>query len=453
VEILEAEGESSFFRMVNLMGLNVGFVSTRFAGIDGVSLEASKWAQVFEGEGHTCFWFAGELTKNNNVSIFAAQANFKNDQNQWVNSQLFATQKKSLQLTQIICNYKSSLASRLKMFINLYDLDLLVVENALAIPMHIPLGLALTDVIANTGIPTIAHHHDFYWERPRYLPLNGNKIYIHRAFPPKLPNIEHVVINSGARQELARRRGIAATLIPNALDFENPPIVSKERVKAFRRSIGLKPDDVMFLQPTRIVQRKGIEFALELIKELNHEKYKLVISHEAGDEGFEYVEWIKQLAGRYGIQVRFVDKMVEDPFAQPSYKKDRFSLWEVYQAADFITYPSLYEGFGNAFLEAIYFNKPILVNRYKIFIDDIEPKGFNLVTMDAALTGEVVKKIDNIVHDKERRKKMVDINYRLAKKHYSYSSLRKQLASIMPHLFQHNRWPHREYPQSAIAGR
>jgi glycosyltransferase involved in cell wall biosynthesis len=153
----------------------------------------------------------------------------------------------------------------------------------------------------------------------------------------------------------------------------------------------------MFLQPTRIVQRKGIEFALELIKELNHEKYKLVISHEAGDEGFEYVERIKQLAGRYGIRIIFVDKMVEDPFAKPSYKKDRFSLWEVYQAADFITYPSLYEGFGNALLEAIYFNKPILVNRYKIFIDDIEPKGFELISMDGVRTGEVVKKIQHIV--------------------------------------------------------
>ena len=436
--------------MVNLMGLNIGFVSTRFAGIDGVSLEASKWAQVFEGEGHTCFWFAGELTKNNNVSISAAQANFKNDQNQWINSQLFGTHKKSLQLAQIICNFKSSLASRLKLFINLYDVDLLVVQNALAIPMHIPLGLALTDVIADTGIPTIAHHHDFYWERPRYLPLNGNKIYIHRAFPPKLPNVEHVVINSEARQELARRRGIASTLIPNALDFEKPPIVSKERVNAFRRSIGLKPDDVMFLQPTRIVQRKGIEFALELIKELNHEKYKLVISHEAGDEGFEYVERIKQLAGRYGIRIIFVDKMVEDPFAKPSYKKDRFSLWEVYQAADFITYPSLYEGFGNALLEAIYFNKPILVNRYKIFIDDIEPKGFELISMDGVLTGEVVKKIQHIVNDKEQREKMVDKNYRLALKHYSYSSLRKQLALIMPNLFHSNCLPHREGPQSAI---
>jgi glycosyltransferase involved in cell wall biosynthesis len=436
--------------MVNLMGFNVGFVSTRFAGIDGVSLEASKWAQIFEGEGHTCFWFAGELTKNNNVSIFTAQANFQNDQNQWINSQLFGTHKKSLQLAQIICNFKSSLASRLKMFINLYDINLLVVENALAIPMHIPLGLALADVIAKTGIPSIAHHHDFYWERPRYLPLNGNKIYIHRAFPPKLPNIEHVVINSEARQELAYHRGISSTLIPNALDFENPPIVSKKRVNAFRRSIGLKSDDVMFLQPTRIVKRKGIEFALELIKELNHEKYKLVISHEAGDEGFEYVERIKQLAGKYGIRVRFVDKMVEDPFVKPPYQKDRFSLWEVYQAADFITYPSLYEGFGNALLEAIYFNKPILVNRYKIFIDDIEPKGFDLITMDGVLTGKVVKKIQHIVKDKERREKMVDNNYRLALKHYSYSSLRKQLALIVPSLFHHNCLPHREGSQFAI---
>jgi glycosyltransferase involved in cell wall biosynthesis len=149
-------------------------------------------------------------------------------------------------------------------------------------------------------------------------------------------------------------------------------------------------------------------------------------------KGFEYVESINQLAARYGIQVLYVDNMVDDPFARPSEKNGRFSLWVVYQAADFITYPSLYEGFGNAFLEAIYFNKPMLVNRYKIFVDDIEPKGFELVKMDGVLTDEVVKKIRKIVHDKERQQTMVDKNYRVALKHYSYSSLRKQLLQIMP---------------------
>ena len=39
----------------------IGFVSTRFAGTDGVSLEAAKWSAVLEGDGHECFWYAGEL--------------------------------------------------------------------------------------------------------------------------------------------------------------------------------------------------------------------------------------------------------------------------------------------------------------------------------------------------------------------------------------------------------
>lgn len=43
------------------MSKNIGFVSTRFAGLDGVSLEANKWAEVLERSGHTCFWLAGEL--------------------------------------------------------------------------------------------------------------------------------------------------------------------------------------------------------------------------------------------------------------------------------------------------------------------------------------------------------------------------------------------------------
>jgi glycosyltransferase involved in cell wall biosynthesis len=433
------------------MRLNIGFVSTRFAGIDGVSIESSKWARVLEDEGHACFWFAGELSKSEHISLRARQANFKDDQNQWINDQLFGSHKKSLRLARIICNYKSTIASRLKLFIDMYRIDLLVVENALAIPMHIPLGLALTDVIAETGIPTIAHHHDFYWERDRYLPLNGSKIYIHRAFPPRLPNIEHVVINSRARDNLARRRGIRATVIPNSLDFENPPPEDKERIHAFRHSIGLKPDDMMFLQPTRIVERKGIESAIQLVKELNNPKYKLVVSHEAGDEGFEYALKIDRLAQESGVDIRYIDHMVADPFAPRPQSNNRFSLWEVYQAADFVTFPSLYEGFGNAMLEAIYFKKPLLVNRYKIFQDDIEPKGFGVVKMDGNLTGEVVTDIKNIIHDKHRRDKMVSRNYRIAEEHYSFDLLRKQFASLISNLFPHQRLAHQECPR-AVAG-
>ncbi len=223
-------------------------------------------------------------------------------------------------------------------------------------------------------------------------------------------------------------------------------------MRALRRSIGLSQNDIMFLQPTRIVERKGIEFAIKLVKELNHPKYKLVVSHEAGDEGFEYAQKINQLARQAGIEIRFIHNMVDDPFAPRQDLKDRFSLWEVYQAADFVTYPSLYEGFGNALIEAIYFKKPLLVNRYKIFKDEIEPKGFDLVKMDGALTGEVVTDIRNIIHNKVRCEKMVAQNYRIAREHYSYAALRNQFASLISNLFPQRGLPHQAGHQAA-AGR
>ena len=56
---------------------NVGFVSTRFAGTDGVSLETEKWAAVFENEGYNCFYFAGELDRPPQRSYLVKEAHFK----------------------------------------------------------------------------------------------------------------------------------------------------------------------------------------------------------------------------------------------------------------------------------------------------------------------------------------------------------------------------------------
>ena len=84
-----------------------------------------------------------------------------------------------------------------------------------------PLGLAMTEVIAETTLPVIAHHHDFAWERERFT-LNAVNDYLQAAFPPLLYAMEHVVINSMAQKELARRLGIPSQIIPNVLDFETP---------------------------------------------------------------------------------------------------------------------------------------------------------------------------------------------------------------------------------------
>jgi len=416
------------------MGKNIGFVSTRFSGTDGVTLEASKWAEVLKRDGHRYYWFAGLLDRKPEKSFFVPEAHFQHEKNKWIDEQVFGKKRRNPAITDAIHELKVYLKKQLKEFIQQFQIDLLVAENVLTIPMHIPLGIALTEIIAETQIPTIAHHHDFYWERTRFL-VNSVGDYLRMAFPPNLPGIEHVVINSAAQEELALRTGISSTIIPNVQDFENPPVIDEEQTEKFWKSIALQPDDVMILQPTRIVQRKGIEHAIELIKDLNNPRYKLVISHEAGDEGFEYAEWLKEDAKERGVDIHLVNIHMADPMNPEVNNHDQLSLWDVYPHADFITYPSLYEGFGNAFLEAVYFKKPLLINRYATFVRDIEPKGFDLTVMDGYLTLKTVKKVREVLESPERRENMVNTNYEIAKRHYSFAVLHRYLNMLLTNFF------------------
>jgi len=412
------------------MGKNIGFISTRFSGTDGVTMEASKWATVLRQKGHQCFWCAGELDRTPERSYLIPEAHFQYEKNRWINERIFGRKGRKSNVTETMHAIKSLIKLQIQEFVEQYSIDLLIPENALTIPMHVPLGIALAEFISETQFPTIAHHHDFYWERSRYL-INAVGEYLRMAFPPNLSNIEHVVINSDAQEQLALRTGISSVIIPNVLDFENPPPGKTDNGADVYKSLDLTPDDVIILQPTRIVQRKGIEHAIELVKELGDPKFKLLISHEAGDEGLQYAEWLIDDASKNGVDLRFINTKVSDPLNEENGRNRVLTLWDIYPYADFITYPSLYEGFGNAFLEAVYFKKPMLINRYSIFIRDIEPMGFELVVMDGYLTRKHIERVREIIESTELRENMVNHNFDIAKRHFSYAVLRKRLSYLL----------------------
>ena len=175
-----------------------GIISTRLAGTDGVSLEAAKWAAIFEEEGSTCFYFAGELDTLSKRSYLVEEAHFNHPDIQEINRKCFGVTGRDRSDSQKIHHLTQVLKDHLYVFIDKFDIDFLLVENALTIPMNIPLGIALTELIAETNIPTVAHHHDFYWERDRFM-VNAASDYLNMAFPPNLPSIiRHIVINSYA---------------------------------------------------------------------------------------------------------------------------------------------------------------------------------------------------------------------------------------------------------------
>ena len=408
----------------------IGFVSTRFAGTDGVSLESAKWATVLEQDQHQCFWYAGRLDRDPAKCHCVPEAFFGHPENEWTNQQVWGRTARTPLATQRIHEMASYLKQTLYDFIHRFDIQVLVFENVMTIPMHVPLGVAATHLVSETHIPAIAHHHDFYWERTRFS-VNAVNDLLDMAFPSRDHDLQHVVINQAAQEELAHRKGVSSLLVPIVFDFETPPPATDEYSSDFRREMGFTPEDVIILQPTRVVPRKGIEHAIQLVRMLAVPNCKLVVTHEAGDEGLEYRNMLSEHARQSGVDLRFIATRVGDVRQVNSLGQKVYTLWDIYPHASLVTYTSLYEGFGNALLEAFYFKLPVLVNRYSIFARDIEPKGFQCPIMDGFLNLDVVEHVRRVLKDPAYRKTMVEHNYKIATRFYSYTELRRCLRNLL----------------------
>ncbi|MDD3826223.1 MAG: glycosyltransferase family 4 protein [Anaerolineae bacterium] len=409
--------------------MKIGFVATRLAGTDGVSLETKKWAEMARRLGHEVYLCAGQVEEAAPDATLIPELHFQHPEARAVGEMVFGRRDAQADLKRRLDEGAAYLEEHLRAWLGETGVEVLVVENALAIPMHLALGLALTRLIRATGIPSVGHHHDFYWERERFQ-VNCIPELLNECFPPDLPSLRHVTINSLARRALARFRGLEADLVPNVFDYETPAPRIDDYNRDLPEAIGLAPGDLLFLQPTRIVPRKGIELALELVHRLDDPRVRLAISHAAGDEGMDYYAGLQRLAVSLGLEIRHLAGLIEDRRTVRQGQK-RYTLWDVYPHADFVTYPSLYEGFGNALLEAVYFLKPLLVNRYEVYAADIAPLGFRFVEIDGRITSSTLAEVRRLLDDGERWRDAAVHNYELARRHFSYEVLARALERLL----------------------
>jgi hypothetical protein len=411
--------------------MRIGFISTRLKGTDGVSLEVEKWSTVLRRMGHDIYYCAGELggyAKNGNLIPklhFADQSIIR------LSKRAFGegAEDDGEKLTDEIYAVADEIRAPLREFIRSNHLDLIVVQNALTIPMNLPLGVCLTGLIAELGINTIAHHHDFFWERQRYQ-TNTILDLLDTTFPAKLPTIQHVTLNSIAKKRLEARRGIDSVVIPNVYDFSTPPNGIDGFNKDFRQALGLKNGDILVLQPTRVVQRKGIEMSIELINRLQMPDAHLFITHRADDEGLTYWHWLKREASNMSVDLQLVDHLIGDERDNVNGYKV-YSLWDAYPHADLVTYPSLYEGFGNALLETIYFKKLTVINRYPVYNADIRPLGFEFIELDGFVDEGSIEKTRQYLKEPGQVKQMAERNFAIAQEHLSFELLERKLGGLL----------------------
>lgn len=447
----------------------IGICHYKVGDTDGVSLEMEKWKLVLERLGHTIHFCAGDLGRADGFLIEELYHHREDVERITRNAfRGLSDYETEVALEEEILQLAGRIEQGLRTFIDLFSIDLLIPNNIWSIGFNLPAAVAFTHVVRNLGIPTVAHHHDFHWEPiRRMVPTCEVVERISRDYlPPQDPLITHVVINSFAQRELLKRRGITATIVPNVFDFSGPPWEIDDYNRGFREAIGVNENDILVLQATRIVERKGIELAVDLVTELNKSSYLerlrktelydgrrftkddrivLVLAGYSEDPTEDYLNRIKRKAERAGIEVRIITDSVRAQRGEIDGRRI-YSLWDCYAFADLVTYPSLYEGWGNQFLEAIRARLPIVLFEYPVYRADIKEKGFDVISLGGEVKGRddsglisvdeetirhAAESVLRVLTDRSSRKTMVERNSDLAREFYSLEYLEKRLNELV----------------------
>jgi glycosyltransferase involved in cell wall biosynthesis len=415
--------------------LRIGIVACRLGGTDGVSLEADAWSRVLHDLGHETWSFAGRAERRVERCTVEPLAFFGHPGVVAMTAALFGAQAPGRAtrgagpgdagVVDAVEAMASRLRHRLLQFVRRADLQLLIAENTLSLPVHVPLGLALARLSAELAIPVLAHHHDLPWERDRFA-ITPHQDLLDEAFPPRQPRVFHVCINTQQRCELLRRVGVGARVIPNTVELDDVPVPPPE----LRAELGVAPGELMVLQPTRVIPRKGIEHALELVRRLGRPA-RLVITGAEGDEGHAYGRHVEVLGQLLGVDVvwaadRFAEHRGRRADGVPVYALD-----DAFAAADLVTYPSMVEGFGRAFLAAVRNRCLIVVNRYPVYDLDIRPLGFKVVEMDGFVTERTVVQALTALDDPATQARWAEHNLDLVRRHFSIPVLRRKLQAAL----------------------
>lgn len=446
--------------------MKIGLVHFRVGETDGVSLEMEKQIQVLSHAGIESVRIAGEtkgveavlvdgLAMNDPENLDFVRAAFEDLGACTPDTLESRVVEKAIrieqEMTQIIQNER---------------LDGLIVHNIWALGWNLPAAIGIAKAVEATGIHAVGHHHDFYWERERY--AHPTTPFIQsiqdRFLPPQGSHFSHFVINRIAQRALKEKKGIESTVVPNVMDFDAPLWESDSYNQSIRPRLGIAMHDMVFLQATRILPRKGIEMAFDFIEAFNSRfmehyrhcqyhvidrrsffhpdsKVHFVLCGYAEEQDREYLQRLESKAANQSYQVHFCSDMVAQ---QRDPQKNLFSLWDMYTISDVVTYPSVQEGWGNQLLEAVFARKLILGYEYPVFETDIAPAGIRIISLgkQASKTDQgyvvpqqdmqqALDKLESCLFKPDLSQEMIMRNVEIGKSHFSTHVLSELLLKTL----------------------
>ncbi len=437
----------------------IAIVCGKLGDVDGVSLEVDKWIEILSGLGHEIYTVAGSYASDlESVSkekqLVVPELRFDSDFQKEIELAMFPhvmpgkrnriNKKKQDKLLEELDIAGNIAAEHIHDFIMEHKIDALIAQNTNAMPMTLIGASAVYKLAMEYKMAVIFHHHDFWWERSRF---SGNLMenLLQQIMPPGDPSLEHVVISSYAAHNLRTIKRVNPHIVPNCEDFDNPP-VPDDYNRDFREELGYGKDDILFVQPTRIVPRKRIEDSILLVSRFcqlypeTRERVRFIISLYQGDElDDSYVENIRALAEREGVTLDLIAERVASLRGTDKEGRKLYTNRDVLVNADFVTYLPIWEGFGNALLETVAARVPLAVVTYLVYKTDIMNRGLECVEIrdeyddegNLVITDNCLKQIHQILFEPGIREVMTENSFKAMKNAFGMDELKRRLIGIM----------------------
>ena len=207
-------------------------------------------------------------------------------------------------------------------------------------------------------------------------------------------------------------------LVPNAVNTKHfSQEFSEDELEKLKIKLGKNKDDIYLITTSRLVKKNAIDDVIKALTFLT-DNIKFLVLGTGPDE-----EMLKSLAKEKGVEDRVIFLGQISHSEMPKYLK----------ISDIFIRPSLSEGFGNSFVEAMTTGLPVIATQEGGLADflfdpeknkDKPPTGF---AVDPKSPKQIAEKVMQILNNKELTKKVVGNAKKMAFEKYDWDKIAKDM--------------------------
>lgn len=231
--------------------------------------------------------------------------------------------------------------------------DTCIVHNVHTLNKNLP----LTATLSRLDQPRfIAWCHDLAWTNPQYQPELYDD-YPWNLLRQKWPNTRYVTVSEARQVELAQLLGVSTQDISVVVPGVDPARFWNWTTTMYtiENRLRLLDADGLLLLPARLTRRKNIALALRVLAEIRSrsgQDFRLIVTGPPGPHNPANPGYLGELLDlRRALQLdnaaHFLYELTDPPLIP-----DDSTLFNLYQLADALFFPSTQEGFGIPVLEA-----------------------------------------------------------------------------------------------------